>query len=137
MLYEINEKAIRLEGQGKKIVKLNLGDPDQQTHREIVEAAYKAMKQGKTKYGSSAGEKKLREKLAEIYGVPADGVVITTGSKWAIFSIMYVLLKNGGNIVLPAPYWTAYELAAKSLGAEVQVCKNGTRLRLEDRRKQT
>jgi aspartate aminotransferase len=120
MLYEINEKAIRLEGQGKKIVKLNLGDPDQQTHREIVEAAYKAMKQGKTKYGSSAGEKRLRERLAEIYGVPADGVVITAGSKWAIFSIMYALLKNGGNIVLPTPYWTAYELAAKSLGAEVR-----------------
>jgi aspartate aminotransferase len=123
MLYEISEKAIKLENQGKKIVKLNLGDPDQQTHHEIVEAAYRAMKQGKTKYGSSAGEKALREKLAEIHGVSADGVVITAGSKWAIFSIMYVLLNDGGNVVLPTPYWTAYELAARSLGAEVRLLR--------------
>ncbi len=72
MLYEINEKAIKLESEGKKIIKLNIGDPDLATPNEIIEAAYEAMKQGKTKYGSSYGEKKLREKLAEIHGVSAE-----------------------------------------------------------------
>jgi len=120
MLYEISEKAIQLENEGKKIIKFNLGDPDQPTPHEIIEAAYEAMKQGKTKYSSSAGEKKLREELARIHNVFADNVAITTGSKWAIFSLMFLLLKKGENVVIPTPHWTSYELAAKSLGAEVR-----------------
>ena len=120
MLYEISEKTIQLENEGKKIIKFNLGDPDQPTPHEIIEAAYEAMKQGKTKYSSSTGEKKLREELASIHNVSADNVVITTGSKWAIFSLMFLLLKKGENVVIPTPHWTSYELAAKSLGAEVK-----------------
>lgn len=120
MLYEINEKVIKLENEGKKIIKFNLGDPDQPTPMEIVKAAYEAMKNGKTKYSSSSGEKKLRESLANIHGVAADNVVITMGSKWAIFAIMYLLLKKGDNIIIPTPHWTAYDLTAKSLGAEIK-----------------
>jgi len=120
MLYEISEKAMKLESEGKKLIKFNLGDPDQQTPYEIIEAAFEAMKQGKTKYSSSAGEKKLREELASLHKVSLENVVITTGSKWAIFSAMYLLLKKGVNVVIPTPYWTAYELTAKSLGAEIR-----------------
>ncbi len=123
MLYEINEKAITLESQGKKIVKLNIGDPDLETPPEIVEAAYNAMKRGKTKYSSAYGEKNLREKLANIHGVSTDNVLITPGSKWGVFSTMYLLLKDGGNVVIPTPYWTAYELTAKTLGAETRLLK--------------
>jgi len=78
------------------------------------------MKQGMTKYSFSAGETKLREELASIHKVSAENVVITPGSKWAIFSIMYLLLKNGGNVVIPTPHWTSYELIAKSFGAETR-----------------
>jgi aspartate aminotransferase len=120
MLYEINEKALKLESEGKKIIKLNIGDPDLKTPPEIVEAAYDAMKRGKTKYSSAFGEKNLREKLAGIHKVYTENVVITPGSKWGIFSIMYLLLKNGGNVVIPTPYWTAYELAAKAIGVETR-----------------
>jgi len=120
VLYEISEKTMKLESEGKKIIKLNLGDPDQPTPNEIIEAAYESMKQGKTKYSSSAGENKLREKLANLHKVSVDNVVITTGSKWAIFSLMFLLLKKGRNVVIPTPYWTAYELTAKSLRAETR-----------------
>lgn len=120
MLYEISEKTIKLESEGKKIIKFNLGDPDQPTPPEIIEAAYEAMKRGKTKYASSFGEKKLREGLANIHKVSADNVVITPGSKWAVFSAMYILLKKGDNVVIPTPYWTAYELIAKSFGAKTR-----------------
>lgn len=123
MLYEISEKTFKLESEGKKVIKLNIGDPDQPTPNEIIEAAYEAMKQGKTKYSSSAGEKKLREELANLHKVSADNVVITTGSKWAIFSLMYLSLKKGGNVVIPSPHWTAYELSAKSLGAGIRFLK--------------
>jgi len=123
MLYEISEKVIELENEGKKIIKFNLGDPDQPTPSEIIEATYEAMKKGKTRYSSSAGEKPLREALASIHGVSADNIVITAGSKWAIFAIIYLLLKDGENVIIPTPHWTAYDLAAKSLGAKIKFLK--------------
>ncbi len=123
MLYEINEKAIRLENEGKKIIRLNLGDPDLATPNEIIEAAYAAMKAGKTKYSSAYGETKLREKLAELHGVKAENVVITPGSKWGVFATMYLMMKGGGNVIIPTPYWTAYDLIAKSLGAQTKLLR--------------
>jgi len=123
MLYVISQRAMELESEGKKIIKFNVGDPDQPTPREIIEAAVEAMKRGKTKYSFYAGENALREKLASIHNVSAENVIIIPGSKWAIFSIIYLLLKNGGNVIIPTPYWTAYELAAKSLGAETRFLK--------------
>lgn len=123
MLYEINEKALKLESEGKKIIRLNLGDPDMATPPEIVEAAYASMKAGKTKYSSSYGELKLRQKIAEVHGVKAENVVITPGSKWAIFSTMFLTMKNGGNVIIPTPYWTAYDLIAKSIGAKTKLLK--------------
>ncbi|NLE05530.1 MAG: aminotransferase class I/II-fold pyridoxal phosphate-dependent enzyme, partial [Crenarchaeota archaeon] len=123
MLYEINEKALKLESEGKKIIRLNLGDPDMATPDEIVEAAYSAMKAGKTKYSSSYGEKKLRQKIAEIHGVSLDNVVITPGSKWGVFSSIYLMLREGGNVIIPTPYWTAYDLIAKTVGAKTKLLK--------------
>lgn len=124
MLYKINEKVIRLKNQGKKIISFNLGDPDQPTPDEIIEAAYEAMKKGKTKYSSSAGEKELRERLADIHNVSVDKIVITNGSKWAIFSIMFLLLRKGDNVVIQSPHWTSYELLARTLGANIQFLKS-------------
>jgi aspartate aminotransferase len=123
MLYEINEKALKLESEGKKIIRLNLGDPDLATPPEIVEAAYASMKAGKTKYSSSYGEIKLRQKIAQVHGVNAENVVITPGSKWGIFATMFLMLRNGGNVIIPTPYWTAYDLIAKSLGAKTKLLR--------------
>lgn len=122
-MYEINEKALKLESEGKKIIRLNLGDPDMATPPEIVEAAYASMKAGKTKYSSSYGEMRLRQKIAEVHGVKPENVVITPGSKWAIFSTMFLTMKNGGNVIIPTPYWTAYDLIAKTIGAKVKLLK--------------
>ncbi len=123
MLYEINEKALRLEAQGKRIIRLNLGDPDLETPPEIIEAAYAAMKAGKTKYASSYGQNELRAKIAEVHGVKPENVIITPGSKWGVFATMYLVLRGGGNVIIPTPYWTAYELVAKSIGAKVKLLR--------------
>ncbi len=123
MLYKIAEKVIELEKEGKKIIKFNVGDPDQDTAEEIIEAAFILAKKGKTKYGSSTGEKKLREKIAKIYNVKPENIIIAPGSKWAIFSAMTLLLNEGDNIIIPAPYWPTYALIARKIGVETRFLK--------------
>jgi aspartate aminotransferase len=93
------------------------------TPPEIVEAAYASMKSGRTKYSSSYGELKLRQKIADVHNVQPENVVITPGSKWAIFVTMFLTLRNGGNIIIPTPYWTAYGLIAKSFDANTKLLR--------------
>lgn len=123
LLYKIAEKVIELEEQGKKIIKFNVGDPDQETNFQIGEAAFEAIKKGKTKYGSAKGEKILREKIAKIYQVNPENVIVTPGSKWAIFSLMDIFLKRGDNLILPSPHWPAYQLIAQKIDAKIKFLK--------------
>ena len=54
-----------LEAQGKEIIHLEIGEPDFDTPAHIIEAAHRSMLNGRTHYGSSAGEPALREAIAD------------------------------------------------------------------------
>jgi len=58
-------KAKALEAKGKKIIHLEIGEPDFDTPRNIVDAAIEALNQGWTHYGPSAGLPEFREAIAE------------------------------------------------------------------------
>lgn len=121
MLYEFFEKIYALEKSGKEIVKLNVGEPDWHPPKNVIRAAYTAMKEHKDKYGSSAGELELREKIAAMHGCTAKNVVITPGSKIGIYALMKLALSNSDNAILFSPHWTAYELMCKSIGTHSKI----------------
>src|SRR5208283_5768350 len=81
--FEVLVRARALEAQGKEIIHLEIGEPDFATPSNIVEAAARALRDGWTHYGPSAGLPQLREAVAEYtaqyLGVPVDlnEVVIT------------------------------------------------------------
>ena len=122
MLYEIHEKILRLQKAGKKVIDFNFGDPDQSTDKRIIDAAIESINEGDTHYGSASGDVELRQKLAEFHNVKAENVIVSPGSKWSIYLAMYLLAK-GGNVILPSPHWTAYEMMAKELGIQIKFLK--------------
>jgi aspartate aminotransferase len=122
-LHGIAERVVQREKEGNRIVKFNVGDPDQPTPPEIVDAMITALRQGKTKYSSSGGEKQLREALAQLHKASPEQVVVTPGSKWAVFSLMSLLLKKGDNVIIISPHWSDYETIAKTFGAETRLLK--------------
>ena len=63
--FEVLVRARALERQGRHIIHLEIGEPDQDTPANIVEAAVNALRQGATHYGPSAGLPDLREAIAE------------------------------------------------------------------------
>lgn len=121
MLYETFEKIYALERQGRKIIKLNVGEPDWGVPESSVESAFCSIKNHEDKYASARGQLSLREKVAKLHNCSSENVVISTGSKIAIFSAMKSLLGPKDNAIILSPYWQAYELIARSLGAGTKI----------------
>ena len=63
--FEVLNKARALERLGKKIIHLEIGEPDFDTPANVVEAGIGALRQGWTHYGPSAGLPELRQAIAE------------------------------------------------------------------------
>ncbi len=113
--FEVLAKAKGLEAQGKDIVHLEIGQPDFITPANICEAAFKAMKDGHTGYGPSAGLLEFREVIAEhISGtrgieIHPDEVTVTPGAKPIIFFTILALVNEGDEVIYPNPGFPIYE----------------------------
>jgi len=113
--FEVLAKARALEKQGKNIVHLEIGEPDFDTPRNIKDAAMKALDQGYTHYGPSAGLPEFRETIAEYVsktrGIKAepDEVVVTPGAKPIMFFSIFALVNPGEEVLYPNPGFPIYE----------------------------
>src|SRR6202521_3202330 len=89
--FEVLNKARALERQGKDIVHLEIGEPDFDTPKNVVEAGAEALRKGWTHYGPSAGLPELRQAIADEVSrtrkvpVGGDEVVVVPGGKPIIF----------------------------------------------------
>ena len=111
----LSEKAKELRRQGKDVIDMSVGEPDFKTPEHIVEAAYRAMKEGKTLYAPAQGIPELREAIAEklreeneIDAKP-ENVIVTPGAKYAIYLAMQALIEEGDEVILLEPAWVSYE----------------------------
>ena len=113
--FEVLAKAKGLEAQGKDIVHLEIGQPDFITPTNIIEAAFKAMKDGHTGYGPSAGLLEFREVIAEHISetrgiaIHPDEVTVTPGAKPIIFFTILALVNEGDEVIYPNPGFPIYE----------------------------
>ncbi len=113
--FEVLAKAKGLEAQGKDIVHLEIGQPDFITPANICEAAFKAMKDGHTGYGPSAGLLEFREVIAEHISetrgieIHPDEVTVTPGAKPIIFFTILALVNEGDEVIYPNPGFPIYE----------------------------
>ncbi len=107
--FEVLAKAQALEKQGKSIIHLEIGAPDFPTPKHIVEAGKKALDEGWTKYGPTAGLLEFREAIAAQVSatrgvkVGPDNVCVVPGGKPIMFFVMMALLEEGDEVVYPGP----------------------------------
>ncbi len=122
--FDVLAKAKQLEAQGRKIIHLEIGQPDFQTPLNICEAAFQAMKDGYIGYGPAAGLFQLREVVAEHISttrgieVDPDEVVITPGAKPIIFYTLLALVNQGDEVIYPDPGFPIYESVINFVGAK-------------------
>jgi aspartate/methionine/tyrosine aminotransferase len=113
--FEVLVKAKALETEGRDIIHLEIGEPDFDTPRNIIDAAVDALHKGYTHYGPSAGLMELREVIAQHVNetrrvnVTPDEVVIVPGGKPIIFFSILTLAEDGDEVIYPNPGFPIYE----------------------------
>jgi aspartate/methionine/tyrosine aminotransferase len=124
--FEVLVRARNLEAQGREIIHLEIGEPDFQTPRNVIEAAQEALDQGWTHYGPPQGYLDLREVIAahvaESRGIAVrpEQVVVVPGGKPIMFFAMLALLDPGDEVIYPNPGFPIYESMIRFLGAVPQ-----------------
>lgn len=103
-------------------IQLSIGEPDLNTPTPIVEAAYSAMREGKTHYTANAGAQPLREAVARYLhgqGVQSDpngGIVITCGGMEAVYLAIMCLVDEGDEVLIQDPQWVNYRSQVRFAG---------------------
>jgi aspartate aminotransferase len=121
--FEVLSRARVLESQGKDIIHLEIGEPDFNTPANVVAAGVKALQQGWTHYGPSAGLPELRKAIAEEVGrtrgvqVSSEEVVVVPGGKPIIFFSILALADLGDEVIYPNPGFPIYESMIHYVGA--------------------
>jgi aspartate aminotransferase len=118
---KMKELAGQKKAEGKNIISFTVGEPDFDTPKHIVEAAKKALDEGKTRYLNAAGLPELREAIARsakaANGIPCDASnVMVAPSKHAIFETIMATVNEGEEVILPDPAWVSYEPATALAG---------------------
>ena len=118
-------KAKALEAQGKEIIHLEIGEPDFDTPKNIIEAAVEAVRGGYTHYNPSPGYPDLRQAIADdinkrrgVNKYDMEHVVVTPGGKPIIFFSLLATVNPGDEVIYPNPGFPIYGSVINWIGAK-------------------
>jgi len=120
-------KAKELENKGKKIIHLEVGEPDFVPPKTVKDALTDAIEKGHYHYTEPRGVPKLREVLARSLNkkfnasVEEGQIIVTVGGRFAVFLAISSLVNPGDEIVVIEPYWPAYRECAEFVNAKLRV----------------
>ena len=110
----ISTLAASMKEDGKNVISLGMGEPDFDTTDNIKEAAYKAIKEGQTKYTAVAGITTLRKAIIKKLkkdndlNYEMDQILVSTGAKQSIYNAFMASIEEGDEVIIHSPYWVSY-----------------------------
>jgi aspartate aminotransferase len=121
--FEVLARARALEAEGRKIIHLEIGEPDFDTPAHIVTAAIEGLRAGHTHYVPAPGIPPLREAVASFLErtgrmqATPDRVIVTPGAKPIMFYTIMALCQEGDEVIYPDPGFPMYESITAFAGA--------------------
>jgi len=121
--FEVLARAQAIEATGRKVIHLEIGEPDFPTPGHIVEAAVAGLRAGKTHYVPAPGVPPLREAVAAFLDrtgrmtATPDRVIVTPGAKPIMFFSILALCGEGDEVLYPDPGFPMYESITAFAGA--------------------
>jgi len=135
----VSEKARKLKSQGKRLVDLSIGEPDFDTPTHIKNACIEALDKGFTHYTSSKGIIELRQAISTYYkkyfGVdinPNNEVIVTPGSKFALYAALQCIIDVDDEAILLTPAWPTYWQCVESAGGRIVEVNCGDSFKLNE-----
>jgi aspartate aminotransferase len=119
-------KAKSLELEGKKIIHMEVGEPDFLPPLIVKNALEEVYDKGFLKYGQAKGIPQFRESLAhhvsKIFQVDIkqENIMVTPGARFGIFTAINTLLNPGDELIVIEPAWPAYKDCALHAGVKVR-----------------
>jgi len=119
-------KAKALEEEGKKIIHLEVGEPDLKPPEEVKTALAEVYDKGYGKYGPAKGITELRDELGletNHKNIDVDNIMVCPGARFAVYLAITTLLNPGDEIIVIEPAWPAYKDCALNAGIKVRTIK--------------
>ena len=135
-------RARDMQAAGRDVIALTSGEPDFPTPANVIEAAYRAMLRGETKYTNPDGAPALKDAIGAkfkrenglTYG--RDQIIVGAGARQIIFNAIMSTVAQGDEVIIPSPYWVSYldqTLVAEGTPVELACPQNnGFKLRPEE-----
>lgn len=120
--FEVLSKCKELEAQGKNIVHLQIGEPDFDTPKNIVEAGVNALRNGYTHYTPNSGMIEVKQAIVDYakkyrnIDTNKDEVVVVPGGKPTMFFTILALVESGDEVIYPNPGYPIYESLIRFVG---------------------
>jgi len=111
---EVLARANQLERSGRRIIHMEIGEPDFTAPEPVLEAAVSAIRCGLTAYTPALGIPELREAIANHYfthysvQVPARRIAVTAGASGALLLSLAALINPGDEVLVPDPGYPCY-----------------------------
>lgn len=124
IIYQIFGEAKRLEQRGRRIIHMEVGEPDYGPPERVREALYQALQEGRSRYTRPEGILPLREGIAEDLErrrgvkVDPDQILVTIGGKMAIYLALATLITPGDEVIVLEPGWPVHKLNVARLGGK-------------------
>ncbi len=128
-------KAKSLEQKGKRIIHMEVGEPDFLPPQIVRHALNEVFDRGFLRYGQAKGMPSFRGALARYatrkfkHDVSEEEIIVSPGARFSIFAAITTLLNPGDEMVIIEPAWPAYKDCALNAGVKVRAVSTT----LEDR----
>ncbi len=122
IVMDVLEHAQALERQGRRIIHLEVGEPDFDTPEPIKQAAQEALARNQTHYTHSLGLPELRQAIARDYRrryqveVDPERILVTSGTSPAMLLMFAAILEPGQEVILSDPGYACYPNFIRFLG---------------------
>lgn len=138
---ELVKMAVELEKQGRHIVHMGIGEPDFTAPQVVIDAAVKAMGEGRLQYTSALGIPELRAAIAQHYldkfqlEIPAHRIIVTAGASAGLLLACAALVDPGTEVLMPDPSYPCnrHFVAAFEGKAKLISCGADDRFQLSDK----
>ena len=106
---DVQNRAYELEALGRRVVHMEIGQPDFPAPPLVAEAAIEAIRERRLGYTSSIGIPQLRQAISDYYreqlgaAVPTSRIVVTAGASGAFLLTLGALVNPGDEVLMPDP----------------------------------